>query len=175
MDKTSKLNLNMPNDNDLVTPEDFNVNAAALEAYVTTLTQVCSAYAPSALALAPAWKTVPFGSIVKSGYAFGLSGGGVKLSEGGFVIVDAHLLITGLAAGDGCGVHIAKNGSTFGQYTYTDTGDGGWITVDQTSRLVPVAKNDVITIKVATQSRSQGTIDQEVSWVNVHLYKDLNF
>ena len=164
MDKTSKLKLKMPNDNDLVTPEDFNVNAAALEAYVTSLTQVCSAYAPSALSMTTSWKTVQFGSIVKSGYAFGLSGGGVKLSEGGFVIVDAHLLITGLAAG-----------ATFGQYTYTDSGDGGWITVDQTSRLVPVAKNDVITIKVATQSRSQGTIDQEVSWVNVHLYKDLNF
>ena len=175
MDLTSKLVLKLPNDNDPVTPEDFNLNAAALEAYVTSLTQVCSTYAPSALALSTSWKTVPFGSLVKSGYAFALSGGGVRLSEGGFAMVDAHLLVTGLAAGDGCGVHIAKNGATFGQYTYSNSGDGSWITVDQTSRLVPVAKNDVITIKVATQSKPQGAIDQDASWVNVHLYKDLNF
>ena len=47
--------------------------------------------------------------------------------------------------------------------------------MDQTSRLIPVAKNDVLTVKIATRDANQGALDRDASWLNVHLYKDLNF
>ena len=48
---TSRLKLKLPQDGDLVTPEDANGNFQTIESYITTLTQAASAYAPSALNL----------------------------------------------------------------------------------------------------------------------------
>ena len=175
MDKTAKLGLNLPNESDLVNPEDFNASLRVIEEYVTSLTQVCSATTPGALATTKTWKTVSFGAIVKSGYAFSLSGGGVKLSEGGFAMCDVHVLVTGMATDDAIGVHIAKNGTTMWQYSSATATNGDWLTVDQTSKLIPVAKNDVLTVKIATRDTNQGALDRDASWLNVHLYKNLNF
>lgn len=174
MDKTSKLKLGLPSEADPIAPEDFNANFRALEAYVTSIAQICSATSPGALSLSTGWKTVSFGAMVKSGYAFALSGGGVKVGEPGFAKVDVHVHVTGLDPGDAVEVDVAKNGATFWQYTSIDAA-GGYVTVDQASRIFPVAKNDIVSVKLHNGVASRGTLNREATHMTVQLFKDLNF
>lgn len=174
MQTTSKLRLRILQDADLIDEADFNYNAQRLEDYVTSLTQACSATSPAALSLTTALKTVSFGAKVQTGYAFGLSGGGVKVLEPGFVKAHVHVYAQGLAPGDQIGVDVAKNGATYWQYSAEGVvGDSAH--VDLTSRLTPVAKNDIITLKIRNVNRNGGAIVPVHTYMTVDLYKDLNF
>lgn len=174
MDTTSKLKQKMPNDNDLVTPADFNYNAKILDEYVTTLTQACSAYTPSAMNFSPTHQPVNFTAIVKSGQAFSLSGGGVKVSEAGFVMVDIVANAADLRAAQRFCCDITKNESTF--YQYACELSYGWeATLAMSSMMFPVAKNDIIGLKLWNENATQGYLNCPASYMNVKLYKNLNF
>lgn len=174
MQTTSKLKLNLPGDADKATPEDFNANFRALEGYVTSLTQVCSAHTPAALNLTQSLKQVSFGQIVKSGYVFSLSAGGVKVLESGFAMVDAHVNANNMLAADRFSMDIVKNGATF--YQYAMELSYGWeATIDQTSKLFPVAANDILAVKVRNETAVRGAINAPATWMNVRFFKSLNF
>lgn len=173
---TSKLKLKLPQESDLVTPGDANSNFQTLENYVTTLTQSASAYAPSALNLTNSYKVVSFGSITKTGSALALSGGGIKVTESGFVKVQMHVYANSLPAGDSLEAFIAKNGTQISQSEYTSIdSDSTYVIVDMISRLIPVAKNDIITMRVRNWTQTRGKIVPESTHMTVDLYKDLNF
>lgn len=175
MQTSTRLNLKLPGDADNATPEDFNANFRIIESYVTSLTQVCSAHTPAETALASTHKTVQFGGITKSGYVFALSGGGVKLSEAGFAMVDMHVLVHSMAPGDVCTADICKNGATMYQCVLDVAEYGAGVTIDQSSRLLPVAKNDIFTIKVRNDTFARGYVNQNASYMNVRFFKSLNF
>lgn len=174
MDYTSKLGMKLPKDGDLVTPEDFNENFRKLDQYVTSLTQACSAISPAALNLSNQFKTVSFSTLVKTGYAFGLSGGGIRVTEPGFVKAHIHVYANSLPAGDSLEMDVAKNGATFWQYSSIDS-DSTYVIADMTSRLIPVAANDIITMKLRNWQYNRGKIVPEATYMTVDLYKDLNF
>lgn len=174
METTTRLGLKLPGDNDLVDPADFCGNDQMIERYITTLTQAASAYAPSALNLTNQYKTVPFGSIVKTGYAFSLSGGGIRIAEAGFAKVSVHIYANSLPAGDALEVDIRKNGTTFWQYSAEDS-DSTYVVFDLVSRLIPVAANDIITMAVRNWQYVRGKIVPESTYMTVDLYKNLNF
>ena len=171
---TNRLGLKLPQDGDKVTQDDANDNFKKLETYVTTLTQAASAYAPSALNLTNQYKTVPFGSIVKTGHAFSLSGGGIRIAEAGFAKVSVHVYANSLPAGDALEVDIRKNGTTFWQYSAEDS-DSTYVVFDLVSRLIPVAANDIITMAVRNWQYVRGKIVPESTYMTVDLYKNLNF
>lgn len=173
MNETSKLKLKLPTDADLVTPDDYNGNFTKLESYVTSLTQICSADSPSALTLTMALKQISFSNIVKTGNVFSLSGGGVKVSEAGFVMVDAHININSVKAADRVSCDIVKNGATFYQYGL-ELSYGWEATIDMTSKLVPVAANDILAVKVRNETESRGEINAPATYLNVRFFKDLN-
>ena len=62
MQTTSKLKLKLPNESDQVLQSVawMNDNNKAIEAYITALTQVCSADTPSAMNFSPTHKAVNF-------------------------------------------------------------------------------------------------------------------
>lgn len=175
MNATQKLKLNMPTEADDITPEDANANMLKIEEYVTALTQMCTAESPAALTLSTSHKTLSFGSLTKSGYVFSLSGGGVKVLESGFAVVDMHVLLHSMAPGDVCTADICKNGATFYQCELSAAEYGAGATVDQTSKLIPIAKNDIFTVKVRNDTSARGAVNAEASYMNVRFLKNLNF
>ena len=173
MNETPKLKLKLPTDADLVTPDDYNGNFTKLEEYVTSLTQLCSADSPSAISLTTTLKQLSFSNIVKTGNVFSLSGGGVKVSEAGFVLVDAHINVYSILAADRISCDIVKNGATFYQYGM-ELSYGQEATIDMTSKLVPVAKNDILAVKVRNETASRGSLNANATYLNVRFFKDLN-
>lgn len=173
MKVTDKLNLNLPGDADLVNPEDINANARALEEYATTLVQACSVHAPGAMDLSTEHNTVSFGAITANGPAFALSGGGAKLAEAGFVVVSINLNLHSLGSEDRVSADVCKNGATFYQYS-TELSYGWEATLVQTTMLIPVAANDIITVKAWNDTEDKGSLNAPASWMTLWYLKDLN-
>lgn len=173
---TSRLRLKLPQDGDLVTPEDANGNFKTIEGYITTLTQAASAHAPAALNLTNQYKAVSFGSITRTGYALSLSGGGIRTSEPGFVRVHLHVYANSLPAGDSLEARICKNGVSVSdsEYTAVDS-DSTYVIVDLVSRLIPVAANDVLTMSVRNWEYVRGKIVPASTHMTVDLFKNLNY
>lgn len=175
MEYTKKLKLAVPGENELADQQrDNNTNFQIIEDYTTALTQVASGWNPSAFSLTTASRAISFQQITKTGFVFSLSSGSIKVSESGFVIVDAHVLVQNLVSGDGLNLDITKNGITSWMFSNVDAAQT-WVTIDQTSKLIPVAKNDVLGIKLRNASANRGTLNIEASYINVRFFKDLNF
>lgn len=176
MQTTSKLKLKLPNESDQVLQSLAwgNDNLKAIEAYITALTQVCSADTPSEMNFSPTHKAVNFTNLTKSGYVFSLSGGGVKVSENGFVIVDVVMNAADLRAAQRFCCDVTKNGTTF--YQYSCELSYGWeATLAMSSKLFPVAKNDIIGVNLWNDNATQGFLNVPASYMNVRFYKNLNF
>lgn len=174
MNTTSKLKLKLPADGDLVTPSQFNANFQVLEDYVTSLAQIASADTPSALGITTEHKQVSFTKIVKNGAAFSLSGGGIRVSQAGFVIVSININLYSLGSEDRVSADVCKNGATF--YSYSTELSYGWeATIAQTTRLIPVAANDILTVKVWNDTEAKGSLNASASWMTAWFYKNLNF
>ena len=176
MQKTGKLGLALPDESAdvLASVAAYADNFRRAEDYVTSLTQVCTASNPSSITLAPATRTVSFTSLVKSGYAFELSGGSVRVLEPGFVMADIHLHVRGLEPGDSIVTWLSKNGSSVHALTNFDSKEN-WITVDVTSQLVPCAADDVFGIAISNDDAQRGTLKQDASYFNLRFFRDLNF
>lgn len=173
METTSKLKLNLPTEADDVTQEDFNSNFVKLDDYVTSLVQACSAHTPAAMAVTRTHKQVSFGAITKNGPAFALSGGGAKVTAAGFVVVSINLNLYSLGSEDKVSADVCKNGSTFYQYS-TELSYGWEATITQTTMVIPVAKNDVITVKVWNDTEDKGQLNAPASWMTLWYLKNLN-
>lgn len=171
---TAKLKLKLPADADPASPAPFNSNFQTLENYVTSLAQIASADTPGALSLATSHKQVSFTKIVRNGPAFSLSGGGIKASQAGFLIVSINLNLYSLGSEDRVSADVCKNGATM--YSYSTELSYGWeATIAQTTRLIPVAANDIITVKVRNDTEAKGSLNAPASWMTAWFYKNLNF
>ena len=174
MNKTSKLKLYLPTDADDATQEDFNANFRTLEAYVTSLAQIASADTPSAMDVTTSHKQLSFGKVVRNGPAFSLSGGGLKVASAGFAIVSINVNLHSLGSDNRVSADVCKNGATF--YSYSTELSYGWeATIAQTTRLIPVAANDILTVKVWNDTESKGSLNAPASWMTAWFFKNLNF
>ena len=173
MNTTSRLKLKLPTDGDSVTPSYFNENFKTIENYIMSLAQACSVHTPSAMGITSSHKQVSFGAITKNGPAFALSGGGAKLTQSGFVIASINLNLYDLGSEDRVSADVCKNGATFYQYS-TELSYGWEATITQTTMLIPVAANDILTVKVRNETEAKGTLNAPASWMTLWYLKNLN-
>lgn len=173
MDTTSKLKLKLPTDGDPVTPSQFNENFKTLEAYIMSLAQACSVHTPAALSITRTHKQVSFGAITNNGPAFSMSGGGAKIMQAGFVIASINLNLYELGSEDKVSADVCKNGSPFYQYS-TELSYGWEATITQTTMIIPVAANDIITVKVWNDTEDKGKLNAPASWMTLWYLKNLN-
>lgn len=176
MRETEKLKLSLSDESDGVgnTRDGNNANFEKIEEYTTGLTQICSAISPSALTLKTSHQKINFTQIVKSGYVFALSNGGVKVTEPGFVVADFHVHVRELKEKDSILCELTKNGSTMWTFENIDSVQT-WVTTDIGSRLIPCAADDVFGIILKNSDANRGAIRQEACYLTLKFFKDLNF
>ncbi|TNU89389.1 hypothetical protein FIC87_11360 [Eggerthella lenta] len=174
MRQTGKLKLKLIDESDNAEQNSFNFNFQQLEAYATSLVQVCSAHTPATMGITQTHKQVQFGAITKNGPAFALSGGGVKVTAAGFAIVSINVNLYDLGSEDRVSADVCKNGSPFYQYS-TELSYGWEATLVQTTKIIPVVANDIITVKVWNDTEAKGQINAPASWMTMWYFKNLNF
>ena len=171
--------MKLPENSDYVDQNVFNENFTKLDTYVTDLTQICTLSNADVMTITEPPQRINFESIIKNGGVFALSAGGAKVMESGFVIAHAHIAFEGLWDGDAVVTDVQLNGQNRWAATLVKA-SGWWETIDQTTPLIAVQKNDLISLSVYHGSEFQdphirrGTLKVPASFMNVYFYKNVN-